>query len=108
MATAVPGASTPDIDGLWDGLWKAAVDQYRRSLGVDLGDQGDTVVNELQCCSTAEEILDVLQGSSERLRDRRHGSNSSQVIREALRPVVQGLAGILDVGGETASSLVRS
>ena len=61
MATAVPGASTPDIDGLWDGLWKAAVDQYRRSLGVDLGDQGDTVVNELQCCSTAEEILDVLQ-----------------------------------------------
>lgn len=91
-----------------DGLWDSAIEQYRRSLNVDLQDPSLSFVDDLQHCSTAEQILDVLQAKSKYLHNKRQGNKTSRVLRDVLKPLVHGLIVILDVGAEVASSSVRS
>ncbi|VDB85607.1 unnamed protein product [Peniophora sp. CBMAI 1063] len=96
-----PPVSTLSVDA----LWSAALEQYRRSLGVDLRDSTLTIADKLDRCSTAEDILDAFQDTLERLHNKRKGSKRTRALRDALKPVVYGLAIILDASAETASSL---
>ncbi|KZV68791.1 hypothetical protein PENSPDRAFT_504967 [Peniophora sp. CONT] len=95
-----PVDRAPDVSS----LWIAAIKQYHRSLDVDLQDPSLSFIDSLRYCSTAEEILDVLQSTSSCLHNKRQGSKTSRTLRDVLKPVVYGLLAILDVGAEAASS----
>ena len=95
--------STPDVAT----LWAAALEQYTRSLKVDLHDPKVSFVRALDRCNSTEEILLVLQGAAARLSDKRRGGRAGRSLRETIKPVVHGLNVILNATAETASSLVR-
>ena len=101
---ATPSSSKQPIVDI-DDLWNAALAQYNSFLNVDLSSW--STLKDLQRCSTAEQILDVLQDTSECLHKRRQGGRTSRVLRDVLKPVIHGLIAIIDAGADAASTSVR-
>ncbi|KZV67498.1 hypothetical protein PENSPDRAFT_49450 [Peniophora sp. CONT] len=95
-----PSGSLEDFD-----LWNSALEEYRLSLDVDLRDQTVSFIRELEQASTCDDILDVLQDTSECLSAKRRGHKLSRALRKALKPVINGLSAILNAGAETAAAV---
>lgn len=87
-------------------LWNAAFAQYRLSLEVGAHDKTLTLFLDLDHSVTAEDVLDKLQDVSTLLNRNRQGRRGAQRLREALKPVINGLIVLLDASAETATSLV--
>ncbi|KZV66768.1 hypothetical protein PENSPDRAFT_688711 [Peniophora sp. CONT] len=85
-------------------LWKRALEEYHRSVGVDLRDQNEFVIRNLGSCLTADAILDALADISQRVDQFREGKGVSRQLKRLLQPMVHGLSMILNATAETASS----
>lgn len=90
-------------------IWNAALEEYRRSVNADLRYCSDNFLQQMEECSIEDhaDILDMLEGTSNYITDKRRGGKISRALRKTLKPLVRGLCVILSASGETASSLVR-
>ena len=95
--------SPSDVNALRD----TAVEQYERSLEVDLHDPSISFINDLQQCSTTDEILDILSSAATCLGNKHRGGRVGRSLREVIKPVVHGLSVIFNATAETVSSIVR-
>ena len=103
LSTSAVQASLVNTSELWD----LALDEYEKSIGVDLRDDSTGIGRDLSACASTEDIVDALRDTMVALGEKRAGGHVTSTIRRSLKPVVFGLSALLDVGKEVASSSVR-
>lgn len=100
-------APDPPLPSDLNGLWSVAFEEYRQSLKGNLRDQSAALIRDMKHCTTCDDILSVLRGTSKHLRASRRGGRKSQALRDTMAPIVRGLSVILDTASETGSAVVR-
>ncbi|VDB95693.1 unnamed protein product [Peniophora sp. CBMAI 1063] len=99
-----PSAATPlpsDING----LLTAAYQDYLSSLSPRCRSSITTLTAEIEGCTAAQEVSDILQEKAKLVKGSRRGNGRAHSVRGAIKPIVCGLGVILETAAETSSAL---